>query len=94
MRRELRGRPRRAHVAELQNATPKQPFFFLKPPSSMLLPGEGPCLRPKGVDMHFEVELALVMGKTVRDLGAEDGQGAMDAIEGRSLALTSSSGFR
>lgn len=51
----------------------------------MLLPGEGPCLRPKGVDMHFEVELALVMGKVVRDLRAEDEQGAMDAIEGQSL---------
>lgn len=74
-----------AHIAELQNAKPKQPFFFLKPPSSMLLPGEGPCLRPKGVDMHFEVELALVMGRVVRDLRAEDEQGAMDAIEGQSL---------
>lgn len=70
------------HIAELSNAKPKQPFFFLKPPSSMLLPGEGPCVRPKGVDMHFEVELALVMGKTVRDLKPDDLTGALEAIKG------------
>ena len=61
---------------------PKQPFFFLKPPSSMLLPGQGPCLAPKGVKVHYEVELALIMGKVVRDLRADDAQGAIDAIRG------------
>lgn len=62
---------------------PKQPFFFLKPPSSIVLADDGPVLRPRGVDLHFEVELALVMGKTVRDLGANDEKGALAAIEGR-----------
>lgn len=41
--------------------------------------------------MHYEVELGLVMGKTVRDLDPEDTKGAMDAIEGNtalSLILT------
>lgn len=61
---------------------PKQPFFFLKPPSSIVLPGEGPCLQPKGVKMHFEVELALIIGKMVRDLKADDRQGALEAIKG------------
>lgn len=74
----------RDHIAELQNMKPKQPFFFLKPTSSMLLPGEGPCIRPKGVDMHYEVELALVMGKYVKDLEADNVQGALDAIKGKS----------
>lgn len=32
--------------------------------------------------MHYEVELGLIMGKTVRDLDSEDTKGAMDAIEG------------
>ena len=72
----------RDHIAELSNTKPKQPFFFLKPPSSIVLPGEGPCLRPKGVDMHFEVELALVIGKMLRDHKAEDEQGALEAIQG------------
>lgn len=49
----------------------------------MLLPGEGPCVRPKGIDMHFEVELALVMGKVVRDLKPNDYKGALEAIKGK-----------
>lgn len=32
--------------------------------------------------MHYEVELGLIMGKTVRDLHPEDTKEAMDAIEG------------
>lgn len=39
-------------------------------------------LRPRGVNMHYEVELGLIMGKTVRDLHPEDTKRAMDAIEG------------
>lgn len=69
------------HVTELNNQRPKQPFFFLKPPSSILLKGEGPVIRPKGVDLHYEVELALIMGKRVKDLEASDEKGALDAIE-------------
>ncbi|KOS18647.1 putative hydrolase [Escovopsis weberi] len=81
------GRNYADHIAELQNMKPKKPFFFLKPPSSILLPGEGACLRPRGVEMHFEVELALVMGKTLRDLHPEDQQGALDAIEAYAVAI-------
>jgi len=81
------GRNYADHVKELNNQRPKQPFFFLKPPSSMLLPGAGPVLRPKGVSMHYEVELGLVMGKTVRDLDPEDTKGALDSIEAYILAI-------
>jgi 2-keto-4-pentenoate hydratase/2-oxohepta-3-ene-1,7-dioic acid hydratase in catechol pathway len=71
----------RDHITELQNTKPKQPFFFLKPPSSILPPGAGPVIRPRGVDLHYEVELALVMGKRVKDLEASDEKGALDSIE-------------
>lgn len=60
---------------------PKQPFYFLKPPSSIVLPGAGPVVRPRGIDLHFEVELGLIMGKRVRDLQANDEKGALDAVE-------------
>jgi 2-keto-4-pentenoate hydratase/2-oxohepta-3-ene-1,7-dioic acid hydratase in catechol pathway len=75
------------HVSELNNATPKQPFFFLKPPSSILPPGSGPILRPKGVTLHYEVELGLVIGKTLRDFDPQDLQGALDAIDSYVLAV-------
>jgi acylpyruvate hydrolase len=81
------GRNYADHIKELSSATPKQPFFFLKPPSSILLPGAGPVLRPRGVNMHYEVELGLIMGKTIRDLHPEDTKSAMDAIEGTTNAI-------
>jgi acylpyruvate hydrolase len=33
------------------------------------------------VDLHYEAELAIVMGKTLKDFQASDTQGALDAIE-------------
>lgn len=74
----------RDHVKELNSARPKQPFFFFKPPTCILQPGEGPVIRPKGVDLHYEIELALIMGKKVKDLAPDDEQGALDAIESES----------
>ncbi|KAF2459849.1 hypothetical protein BDY21DRAFT_281218 [Lineolata rhizophorae] len=81
------GRNYADHIKELNNQRPKQPFFFLKPPSSMLFPGDGPILHPRGVNMHYEVELGLIMGKTLRDLGPADEKGALDAIESYVLAI-------
>ncbi|KAI9927788.1 hypothetical protein ASPWEDRAFT_41901 [Aspergillus wentii DTO 134E9] len=80
------GRNYADHITELNSAKPKQPFFFLKPASSILIPGEGPVLRPQGTKLHYEVELGLVMGKTLRDLDPNDSKGALDAI--RSYLLT------
>lgn len=81
------GRNYADHITELNSARPKQPFFFLKPTSSILLPGAGPVVRPKGVDLHFEVELALIVGKQVRDFQATDEKGAIDAIESYALSI-------
>jgi 2-keto-4-pentenoate hydratase/2-oxohepta-3-ene-1,7-dioic acid hydratase in catechol pathway len=74
------GRNYADHVTELNNQRPKQPFFFLKPPSSILLPSEGPILRPNGVNLHFEVELGVVIGKTIKDLDENDEAAWMGAI--------------
>lgn len=81
------GRNYADHVTELNNQRPKQPFFFLKPPSSILLPGDGPVIQPKGVNLHYEVELALVIGKQVRDLNASDEAGALASIESYALSI-------
>ncbi|KAI9045609.1 fumarylacetoacetate hydrolase family protein [Aspergillus affinis] len=81
------GRNYADHITELNNTKPKQPFFFLKPASAILCPGEGPVLRPRGTNLHYEVELGLVMGKTVRDLDPNDEKGALDAIHSYLLAI-------
>ncbi len=39
-------------------------------------------LRPKGVSLHYEVELGVVIGKQVRDLDPADEKEALDAIAG------------
>jgi len=81
------GRNYADHITELNSARPKQPFFFQKPTSSILLPGEGPVIRPRGVNLHYEVELALILGKQLRDLNAQDEQAALDAIESYALSI-------
>ncbi|CAI4216460.1 unnamed protein product [Parascedosporium putredinis] len=81
------GRNYADHVAELNNTKPKQPFFFLKPPSSIVLPGQGPVLRPKGVDLHYEVELGLILNRRLRDFDGADTKGALEAIESYLLAI-------
>lgn len=55
-----------------------------------MTPGEGPVVCPTGVDVHYEVELALIMGKEVRDLDAADEKGALDAIESMSQVAAKS----
>lgn len=71
---------------------PKKPFFFLKPPSSILPPKSGPVLRPRGVTLHYEVELALIMGREVKDLDEKDEKGAIDAIDCKASTLAASGG--
>lgn len=73
------GRNYAAHIKELGNAATKEPFFFLKPPGSLLHPSAGPILMPKGVELHYEVELVAVMGREADDLNAEN---ALDAVKG------------
>ena len=66
------GRNYRDHAAELGNEVPKEPLIFLKPPSSLLAP-EGTVRMPansKRVD--FEGELAIVIGRRCRKLGADE----------------------
>lgn len=83
------GRNYMAHIKELNNAVPSEPFFFLKPSSSVLIPGEGDILIPKNVIAHHEVELACVIGKDLKNLDPEKfgPEQALDAIEGYALAI-------
>lgn len=107
------GRNYAAHIKELNNTTPKQPFFFLKPTSSIITPidaqharrvlpknssyhgleedgvNPSPIYIPKGVVVHHEIELALVINKYMSNAQANEfGPGQVfDAIKGVFLAL-------
>ncbi len=65
------GRNYAAHAAEMGNEVPSEPMFFLKPNTSVAGPGD-PVLYPsQSHEVHFEGELAVVIGRICRDVPAE-----------------------
>jgi 2-keto-4-pentenoate hydratase/2-oxohepta-3-ene-1,7-dioic acid hydratase in catechol pathway len=66
------GRNYRDHAKELGNEVQAEPLLFYKPPSSLLAPG-GTVHMPKVAErVDFEGELALVVGKRMHKLGADE----------------------
>ena len=77
------GRNYRDHVKELGNDLPTAPLLFFKPVSSLLKP-EGVVRMPAvSARVDFEGELALVIGRRVRNLKEEDWR---SAVRGYTLA--------
>jgi 2-keto-4-pentenoate hydratase/2-oxohepta-3-ene-1,7-dioic acid hydratase in catechol pathway len=66
------GRNYAAHAAELGNEIPKEPMIFLKPPSSIVGPGDAIVLPKYSQRVEHEGELAIVIGKTCSHLGDND----------------------
>ena len=66
------GRNYAAHAAELGNDMPKEPLIFLKPPSSVIGPGEVITLPKYSKRVEHEGELGLVVGKTCAHLKDEE----------------------
>jgi 2-keto-4-pentenoate hydratase/2-oxohepta-3-ene-1,7-dioic acid hydratase in catechol pathway len=64
------GRNYREHASELGHEVPTEPLLFLKPPSSLLAPGEN-IRRPKISERtDYEGELGLVIGRTCYKVAA------------------------
>ena len=77
------GRNYAEHAAELGNAVPEEPLFFLKPNTSVVGPGD-PIYYPRQTqDLHYEGELAVVIGRICRDVPPEQ---ATDVIYGYTIA--------
>ena len=78
------GRNYAEHAKELGNEIPEKPVIFLKPASSVIFNG-GKIIYPNfSKEMHHEVELVLLIGKTIKDA---DKQSAEQAIEGYGVGL-------
>ncbi|MER3455579.1 MAG: 2-hydroxyhepta-2,4-diene-1,7-dioate isomerase [candidate division GAL15 bacterium] len=72
----------RDHAQELQVEIPKEPLFFLKPPSALVAPGE-PIVYPAHTwRLDYEGELAVVIGQRCRHVGPEE---AREVILGYSV---------
>ena len=77
------GRNYAAHAAELGNDLPDEPLRFLKPNTSVAGPGDA-IRYPKQTDeLHFEGELAVVIGRICRDVPSAQ---ATDVIFGYTIA--------
>ena len=59
-----------AHVAEMGGEAPKDPVIFIKPNTSIVGPGAPIVLPPSSGEVHFEGELAIVIGRPCKDVPA------------------------
>jgi len=73
-----------AHIEELGSVPAGHPLFFTKPPSSLVTPPAPIVLPAWSADVHHEVELVLVIGRTCKHLRAEE---CDDTIAAYGLAL-------
>ncbi|MFZ1641097.1 MAG: fumarylacetoacetate hydrolase family protein [Candidatus Contendobacter sp.] len=72
------------HIRELNNAVPETPILFIKP-ATALLGLDQPIRLPAGRgECHHEVELAVLVGRELRDADAAT---ARNAVAGYGVAL-------
>jgi 2-keto-4-pentenoate hydratase/2-oxohepta-3-ene-1,7-dioic acid hydratase in catechol pathway len=65
------GRNYAAHAAEMGNDVPTEPLMFLKPNTTVVGPGD-PIFYPRqSSNVHFEGELAVVIGRICRDVAPD-----------------------
>lgn len=72
-----------AHAAEMGSDVPDEPLMFLKPNTSVIGPGDAIQYPSQSGNVHYEGELAVVIGRICRDVPPEQ---ATDVIHGYTLA--------
>jgi 2-keto-4-pentenoate hydratase/2-oxohepta-3-ene-1,7-dioic acid hydratase in catechol pathway len=78
------GRNYADHIKELGNEVPERPVIFMKPASSVIGAGEEIVIPSYSSDCHHEAELALLIGSTAKEVGADR---AMQHIAGYGVAI-------
>jgi 2-keto-4-pentenoate hydratase/2-oxohepta-3-ene-1,7-dioic acid hydratase in catechol pathway len=73
------GRNYAAHAAEMGGDVPAEPLMFMKPNTSVIGPGDPVFYPRQSSEVHFEGELAVVIGRICRDVPVER---AADVIQG------------
>ncbi len=77
------GRNYAAHAEELGNEVPAEPLVFLKPNTSVVGPFDPIVYPSQSSDVHFEGELAVVIGRICRDVPADK---SGDVVYGYTIA--------
>jgi 2-keto-4-pentenoate hydratase/2-oxohepta-3-ene-1,7-dioic acid hydratase in catechol pathway len=62
------GRNYADHAAELGHDVPVEPLIFLKPNTSVVGPGDPVVMPPQSEEIHYEGELAVVIGRLCKDV--------------------------
>ena len=65
------GRNYAAHAAEMGGEVPDEPLMFLKPNTSVVGPGDPVFYPHQTDDLHYEGELAVIIGRICRDVPKE-----------------------
>jgi 2-keto-4-pentenoate hydratase/2-oxohepta-3-ene-1,7-dioic acid hydratase in catechol pathway len=65
------GRNYADHAAELGNDVPSEPLLFLKPNTCVIGPGDPIVLPEQSSEVHYEGELAVVIGRLCKDVPAQ-----------------------
>jgi 2-keto-4-pentenoate hydratase/2-oxohepta-3-ene-1,7-dioic acid hydratase in catechol pathway len=65
------GRNYAAHAAELGHDVPAEPLMFIKPNTSVVGPNDPVFYPPQSSNVHYEGELAVVIGRLCRDVPVE-----------------------
>lgn len=60
------------HAAEMGTDVPEEPLMFLVPNTAVVGPGDPVVLPPQSTEVHYEGELAVVIGRMCKDLEPED----------------------
>jgi 2-keto-4-pentenoate hydratase/2-oxohepta-3-ene-1,7-dioic acid hydratase in catechol pathway len=68
------GRNYAEQAKEQEVEVPKVPLLFMKPPSSILNPGDAIILPPQSQQVEHEAELVVVIGKRTRNVTVEHAQ--------------------
>ncbi len=69
-----------AHIKELSNPMPEKPVIFMRPPSSLVPPGEEIHFPKHGKLLHYEVEVVVRIGKQGQNINEEEALSYIDAV--------------
>jgi len=74
------GRNYADHARELGNDVPKEPLFFLKPPSALIGDGESIVIPPQSERVEFEGEIAIVVGQRLKNATEAEAAAAVEGV--------------
>jgi len=72
------------HIKELGGVASAQPVVFMKPTTSLVLPGETIQIPKHGHNLHHEAEVVVLIGQTGKNISKS---AALDHIAGLTLGL-------